>query len=113
MMRKLLAGLAVASVFAAAAPRVALAHHAMQAEFDQNNVVVISGVLKKVNWVNPHVNFLLDVTEPVAKELGFYEAGLAPVRIEVLSVGDAQWKVSRAAIPRAIPVIVGPQQPLP
>ncbi|HVQ20406.1 MAG TPA: septal ring lytic transglycosylase RlpA family protein [Terrimicrobiaceae bacterium] len=56
---------------------------------------------------------MLDVTEPVAKELGFYEAGLAPVRIEVLSVGDAQWKVSRAAIPRAVPVIVGPQQPLP
>ncbi len=67
MMRKLLAGLAVAAVLAVAAPRVALAHHAMQAEFDQNNVVVISGVLKKVNWVNPHVNFLLDVTEPDGK----------------------------------------------
>ena len=38
----------------------------------------------------------LDVTEPVAKELGFYGAGLAPVRIEVLSVGDAKWKVTRA-----------------
>ena len=45
MMRKALAGLAVASVLAVATPRVALAHHAMQAEFDQNNVVVISGVL--------------------------------------------------------------------
>ena len=42
----------------------AWAHHAMQAEFDQNNVVVITGVLKKINWVNPHVNFLLDVKEP-------------------------------------------------
>ena len=67
MMRKLLAALAVATVLAVAAPRVALAHHAMQAEFDQNNVVVISGVLKKVNWVNPHVNFLLEVTEPDGK----------------------------------------------
>src|SRR5258708_33137077 len=27
----------------------------------------MSGVLKKVNWVNPHVNFLLDVTEPDGK----------------------------------------------
>jgi rare lipoprotein A len=45
----------------------------------------------------------LDVTEPVAKELGFYEAGLAAVRIEVLSVGDAQWRVSRSTIPRALP----------
>ena len=45
----------------------------------------------------------LDVTEPVAKELGFYGAGLAPVRIEVLSVGDAEWRVSRSTIPRALP----------
>jgi rare lipoprotein A len=50
----------------------------------------------------------LDVTEPVAKELGFYEAGLAPVRIEVLSVGDAQWRVSRSPIPRAIPATTAP-----
>jgi len=50
MMRKVLAGLAVASVLAMAAPRAALAHHAMQAEFDQNNVVVISGVLIFYLW---------------------------------------------------------------
>jgi rare lipoprotein A len=50
----------------------------------------------------------LDVTEPVAKELGFYGAGLAPVRIEVLSVGDAKWKVTRPMIPRAVPVSSGP-----
>ncbi len=36
---------------------------------------------------------ILDVTVPVAKELGFYNAGLARVRIEVLSVGDGRWKV--------------------
>jgi rare lipoprotein A len=52
----------------------------------------------------------LDVTEPVAKELGFYGAGLAPVRIEVLSVGDAQWKVTRPVIPRAIPLTPAPQR---
>ena len=50
----------------------------------------------------------MDVTEPVAKELGFYGAGLAPVRIEVLSVGDAKWKVTRPMIPRAVPVSSGP-----
>ncbi len=52
----------------------------------------------------------LDVTEPVAKELGFYDAGLAPVRIEVLSVGDAQWRVSRSTIPRAVPVSAAPRR---
>jgi rare lipoprotein A len=52
----------------------------------------------------------LDVTEPVAKDLGFYDAGLAPVRVEVLSVGDAQWKLTRPAIPRAIPLTPAPQR---
>lgn len=52
----------------------------------------------------------LDVTEPVAKQLGFYDAGLTPVRVEVLSVGDGKWKVTRPVIPRAIPL--SPQQSL-
>lgn len=46
----------------------------------------------------------LDVTESVAKQLGFYHAGLAPVRIEVLSVGDGRWKITRPRVPRAQPV---------
>jgi rare lipoprotein A len=46
----------------------------------------------------------LDVTEPVAKELGFYGAGLAPVRIEVLSVGDGRWRIDRPRAPRAVAV---------
>ena len=36
---------------------------------------------------------MLDVTTPVAKKLGFYDAGLARVRIEVLSVGDGRWRI--------------------
>ncbi len=35
---------------------------------------------------------ILDVSAPVAKELGFYHRGLEPVRIEVLSVGDGKWE---------------------
>lgn len=37
----------------------------------------------------------LDVTGPVAKKLGFYDAGLAPVRIEVLSVGDGRDRITQ------------------
>ncbi|HEY5751645.1 MAG TPA: septal ring lytic transglycosylase RlpA family protein [Chthoniobacterales bacterium] len=36
---------------------------------------------------------MLDVTEPVAKKLGFYDQGLARVRIEVLSVGDGKYRI--------------------
>ncbi|MFA7345074.1 MAG: septal ring lytic transglycosylase RlpA family protein [Terrimicrobiaceae bacterium] len=37
----------------------------------------------------------LDVTTGVAKQLGFREAGLCPVRIQVLSVGDGRWRIRK------------------
>lgn len=50
----------------------------------------------------------LDVTVPVAKKLGFYNAGLAPVRVEVLSVGDGRYKIKKPrqqiAVRTALPV---------
>lgn len=36
---------------------------------------------------------IVDVTPPVARQLGFYKQGLAPVRIEVLSVGDGRHRI--------------------
>jgi len=36
---------------------------------------------------------IIDVTAPVAKKLGFYGKGLAPVRIKVLSVGDGRYRI--------------------
>jgi rare lipoprotein A len=36
---------------------------------------------------------VIDVTPPVAKELGFHGAGLAPVRVELLSVGDGRYRI--------------------
>lgn len=47
--------------------------------------------------VNDRVPFIqgriLDVTVPVAKQLGFYKQGLTPVRIEVLSIGDGRYRI--------------------
>lgn len=37
----------------------------------------------------------LDVTTGVAKKLGFHNAGLCPVRIQVLSVGDGRWRIRK------------------
>jgi hypothetical protein len=39
----------------------ALAHHSFTAEFDADKTVQIKGVLSKVDWVNPHVYFYVDV----------------------------------------------------
>jgi len=57
---------------------------------------------------------MLDVTEPVAKKLGFYDAGLARVRLEVLSVGDGRWKITKRRLspPVAAPVPVLRAEPV-
>jgi hypothetical protein len=39
------------------------AHHAVQAQFDVNQVVEKRGVLTKIDWINPHTYMHFDVTE--------------------------------------------------
>jgi hypothetical protein len=38
----------------------AVAHHAFEAEFSQDKHITVTGVLAKVDWVNPHVYVYLD-----------------------------------------------------
>ena len=45
-------------------PVVALAHHALQAEFEINKPSRHwTGTLKSVQWINPHSRFVMDVEE--------------------------------------------------
>jgi hypothetical protein len=57
-MRSTLA-LLVAGSFLAVAPLVA--HHSFSAEFDANKPLKMTGTVTKVDWMNPHVWFYMDV----------------------------------------------------
>jgi hypothetical protein len=48
-------------VFLGAAPL--LAHHSFAAEYDSKKPVTLKGIVTKVDWMNPHVYFYLDVKE--------------------------------------------------
>ncbi len=39
-----------------------IAHHSFAAEFDANALVNLKGVVTKVEWMNPHARFALEVT---------------------------------------------------
>ena len=49
----------ITTVFLCGMP--AFAHHAVQAQFDVNNIDTFTGVMTKVEFINPHLYFYLDV----------------------------------------------------
>jgi uncharacterized protein DUF6152 len=53
--------LALFGLFVAAVP--ALAHHSVTAEFNPDREWVITGVLSKVDWINPHTATWVDVKD--------------------------------------------------
>jgi hypothetical protein len=85
--------LAALSVLAAAVPL--LAHHSFAAEYDANKPVTISGTVTKVEWMNPHARFYVDVKEANGSVTHWnFELGAIPVllkqgwRKDSLKAGD-------------------------
>jgi len=58
---RVLAVLVLAMVVASAMP--VLAHHSFAAEFDTTKPVNLVGVVTKVEWMNPHTYFYIDVKD--------------------------------------------------
>jgi DNA/RNA endonuclease YhcR with UshA esterase domain len=40
-----------------------LAHHSFAAEYDQNKTLTVKGTVTKVEWLNPHIWFYVDVKD--------------------------------------------------
>jgi hypothetical protein len=50
---------------ALAAPLIA--HHSVQAQFDRAKPVTLTGPVTKLDWINPHARFLMDVKDADGK----------------------------------------------
>jgi hypothetical protein len=60
MIRKLWAAVAALGLLGAAS---ALAHHSVAGQFDSSKPVTLTGVISKIDWINPHIYIHLDVTD--------------------------------------------------
>lgn len=67
-----------------------LGHHSVQAEFDLKKPLTITGVVTKVEWINPHSYLYLDVKDDSGnvKHWAFEMAGPGALRRAGLSRAD-------------------------
>ena len=63
MRNRLLLIAAIACGFAAPL----IAHHSVAAQFDRAKTVTLTGPVVKLDWINPHARFLMDVKEADGK----------------------------------------------
>ena len=63
-------------LFAAVVP--VMAHHAFAGQFDINKPITLKGTVTKVEWLNPHIYFYIDVKDQSGKVANWMIEGGSP-----------------------------------
>ena len=71
------------------------AHHSFAAQYDSNRPITLNGSVTKLEWMNPHIYFYMDVKDPAGAIVKWSVEGGAPNtlyragwRRDSLKVGD-------------------------
>src|SRR5262249_4954740 len=54
-----------------------IAHHSFAAQYDRNKQATLSGPVTKMDWINPHARFFMDVKDPTTGKVANWEVELA------------------------------------
>lgn len=57
-------------------PHDAFAHHAFSAQYDNTRPATLTGVVTKIEWLNPHAYFFIDVTDEESGQIASWACEL-------------------------------------
>src|SRR5882724_4929415 len=69
-----------------------LAHHSISAEFDPKKELTMKGVLKGVQWTNPHIVTVVETKDPAGKVETWYFQGNGPAAYHRAGIYKEAWK---------------------
>jgi Family of unknown function (DUF6152) len=67
---------AIGGILLAATP--VLAHHAGATKYDEKKPITLKGVVTKVQWMNPHIYYYIDVKDSSGKLINWAVEGAPP-----------------------------------
>lgn len=100
--------LALFGILLAAFP--VLAHHSVQAEFDSNRTVTVTGVLTRVLWANPHIYWYVETKDESGNIVTWSFEGLPPGMLHRGGITRDSLKVGEVVTTIAWPAKDGTKQ---
>jgi len=70
--------IAIAAGFGLALAAPLVAHHSFAAQYDRSKQATLTGPVTKVDWINPHARFFLDVKDAATGKVVHWEVELGP-----------------------------------
>jgi len=72
----------------------AFSHHSISAEFDPAKEWTVTGVLARIDWINPHTATYVDVKDPATGKVETYGCeGNPPATWHRAGLNKSDWKV--------------------
>jgi hypothetical protein len=68
--------IAIAAGFGLALAAPLVAHHSFAAQYDRSKQATLTGPVTKVDWINPHARFFLDVKDAATGKVVHWEVEL-------------------------------------